>query len=121
MEAGAERNRHAAGHWSCPQRGASMLTIRPRRTAALLVVLSLFCVAFPAVAAPEPTRDGLAMEPGLPHKVMNWLTWLWPPDLRIEQIHGRLGPDADPGGEPSSVVKEPISERELKEASAHDE
>lgn len=98
-----------------------MLTIRPRRAAALFVVLSLFCAAFPASSAPEPTRDGLVVEPGLIQEVMNWLNCLWPPGLRLGQIHGALGPDADPGGEPRAVINEPISQGELKEAAARDE
>lgn len=98
-----------------------MLTIRPRRAAALLVVLSLICAAFPASAAPEPTRNGLVLEPRLIQRVMDWLGWLWPgtdggralqSDSKPQRIVGALGSDADPDGTPQVQANVPPARAE---------
>lgn len=109
-----------------------MLTITPRRVAALLMVLTLLAAAVPALAAPLPSLDGepaaSGSAPSFVEALFAWLAGIWPvlglpaaaregsavPDAKLaSSLRGDDGQATGGGAGTESTSDEPTAEPQL--------
>jgi hypothetical protein len=89
-----------------------MHTTRPRRAAAVLVLLSLLCAAVPAAATPVRATDEASIGAPLLQALAAWLARVWPapgPTRTPERTGEALGSALDPGGAPQDTSGEPTA------------